>query len=119
MQYHWRSHLPAALIAAAASLYASGESKALEFRDISGAWCSATAKITFTRTAMTVDRFATHVVTTEKIVRFKYSDTAVIVFWIRDKKEASAEYTEFSANRRTMFLKGDGNSVPRREYRRC
>lgn len=118
MRYNWRTVLPAALIVAAASLYASDESNALEHRHIICAWCSATAKIVFTRSTMTVTRFSTGTVTTEKITRFGFSKEAVTVYWMRDKEETSADYSEFSADGRVMFLQPT-DKVPHQEYRRC
>lgn len=103
---------------AMAGVCAASEAKAIDYRDILGAWCSVSAKIVFTRSAMSVTLFSTHRTTTEKITRFKFSESDVEVFWIRSKEEVSATYGEFSADRRVMVLQPDG-SAPRREYRRC
>jgi hypothetical protein len=40
------------------------------------------------------------------------------VYWMKDGKETSSDFSEFSADGRTMLLQ-PAEDVPRREYRRC
>ena len=114
-----RALIFAATTAAAISC-AGADAHALNYRDILGKWCSATARLEFTRQAMGLYKFADKSRSSSKVQRYEFTPngTGVIVHWYNGSELTSSEFGEFSANNRTMFLQPGGN-VPRREYRRC
>jgi hypothetical protein len=119
MAHAWRKSWLIILVVAAASLWTSAASNAIESRDILGTWCSATAKIKFAPDAMTVRLFSSQQIHVYKVVGYDYSPDTVKVTWTDFKKEEVwAEYSEFSPNRRRMYLQKH-KVAPRREYNRC
>lgn len=112
-----RALIFAATTAAAVSC-AGADAHALNYRDILGRWCSATARLEFTRQAMGLYKFADKSRSSSKVQRYEFNPTGVTVHWYNGGELTSSDFGEFSANNRTMFLQPSGN-VPRREYRRC
>jgi len=108
----------ALLILAAASLWPA-PSRAIEYKDILGSWCSKTAQLTFTRDSMRVKWFDDNQMAHYQVTKFKFESTTVQIYWVdMDKNEVSAVYGEFSADNQQMYLQKNENA-PRREYRRC
>jgi len=106
-------------LAATAALVCIGtDAGAVTYADILGNWCSATARLEFSRNTMGVLLFADKTRSTARITRYEFAGSTVTVYWIKDGKETSSDFGEFSADGRTMFLQPADN-VPRREYRRC
>lgn len=97
---------------------AAGEASALSYDDILGNWCSATARLEFSRETMGVFVFANKSHLSWKISKYEFDDTTVTVRWYLDDDLTSSSFGEFSANGSTMFLQ-PGQDVPRREYHRC
>jgi hypothetical protein len=91
---------------------------ALSYRDILGNWCSATARLEFSRQAMGVFKFADKSRSSSKVQRYEFVGTRVIVHWFNDQELTSSDFGEFSTDNRKMFLQPSGD-VPRREYHRC
>ena len=112
-----RALIFAATTAAAVSC-AGADAHALAYRGILGKWCSATARLEFSRQAMGVYKFADKSRSSSKVQRYEFTPTGVIVHWYNGSELTSSDFGEFSADNRTMFLQPAGN-VPRREYRRC
>ena len=106
----------AAMIAALACT--GREAHALTYKDILGNWCSATARLEFSRGTMGVFLFASKSHSTTPVTKYEFAGSAVTVYWMKDGKETSSDFSEFSADGRTMFLQ-PGENVPRREYHRC
>jgi hypothetical protein len=111
-----------ALVFAATTAVAVGcagaDAQALGYRDILGKWCSATARLEFSRQAMGLFKFADKSRSSSKVQRYEFSATGVIVHWYNGGELTSSDFGEFSADNRTMFLQPSGD-VPHREYRRC
>jgi hypothetical protein len=107
-----------ATLTAAAVSCADADASALGYRDILGKWCSATARLEFSRQAMGVYKFADKARSSNKVQRYEFSATGVSVHWYNGGELTSSDFGEFSADNRTMFLQSAG-TVPRREYRRC
>ena len=97
---------------------AGADARALSYRDILGKWCSATARLEFSRQAMGVYKFADKTRSSNKVQRYEFTDTGVSVHWTNGGELTSSDFGEFSADNRTMFLQPYGN-IPRREYHRC
>jgi hypothetical protein len=105
--------------AMAISMWCStGDASALGYEDILGNWCSATARLEFSRDTMGVYVFADKSRLNRKISAYEFGGSAVTVRWSLDDKLTSSTFGEFSPNGATMFLQ-PGEDVPRREYRRC
>jgi hypothetical protein len=111
-----------ALILAAATAVAvscaGADARALGYRDILGKWCSATARLEFTRQAMGVYKFTDKTRSSNKVQRYEFTNAGVSVYWYNGGDLTISDFGEFSTDNRTMFLQPPGN-VPRREYHRC
>jgi hypothetical protein len=112
-----RASAAAAAMIAAAGFF-SRNANALTYKDILGNWCSATARLEFSREAMGVLLFASRSHSNTKVTRYEFVDSIVTVYWMKDGKETTSDFSEFSADGRTMFLQQRQNT-PRREYHRC
>lgn len=111
----------ARLVAAATAIAtwcAAGDASAIGYGDILGNWCSATARLEFSRDTMGVFVFADKSHASHKISRYEFSDTTVTVRWYLNDNLTSSSFGEFSADGATMFLQ-PGEDVPRRAYHRC
>ena len=116
---HTFSRIAAAAIATiAVACLAGAEAHALTYKDILGNWCSATARLEFSRNAMGVFLFASKSQSTARVTKYEFVGPTVSVYWMKDGKETNSAFSEFSADGRTMFLQ-PGETVPRREYHRC
>jgi hypothetical protein len=102
----------------AAACLAARDAGALDYGDILGNWCSATARLEFSRTAMGVFLFESKSQASTHVTRYEFAGSLVTVYWEKDGNETSSDFGEFSADGRTMFLQPT-NNVPRREYHRC
>jgi hypothetical protein len=111
----------AGLVAAATAFSiwcATSDASALGYDDIIGNWCSATARLEFSRQTMGVFLFSDKSRMSRKISKYEFESSTVTVRWYLDDELTSSTFGEFSADGRTMFLQ-PGGDVPRREYRRC
>jgi len=108
------------LVAAATAIAmgAAGDASALGYDDILGNWCSATARLEFSRETMGVFVFANKSHVSRKISTYEFTDKMVTVRWYLDGEPTSSSFGEFGANGTTMFLQPD-RDVPHREYHRC
>jgi len=102
----------------AAACFADRAAKAVDYSDILGNWCSATARLEFSRNQMGVYLFSSKSHAVSKVTRYEFAGETVTVYWMNDGKETSSDFSEFSADGKTMFLQPAKN-VPRREYHRC
>jgi hypothetical protein len=107
-----------AIAAIAAVCFANRDANALSYRDILGNWCSATARLEFSRSTMGVFLFASKSHSTTPVTKYEFVGSTVTVYWMKEGKETSSDFSEFSADGRTMFLQ-PAEDVPRREYSRC
>jgi hypothetical protein len=107
-----------AMAAIAAASLAGRDARALDYSDILGNWCSATARLEFSRTTMGVFLFSSKSQSSTRVTRYEFTGSTVTVHWEKDGGETSSEFGEFSADGRTMFLQ-PARDVPRREYHRC
>ena len=102
----------------AALACAGRDAHALTYSDILGNWCSATARLELSRDTMGVLLFESKSHSTTHVSKFEFVGSSVSVYWDKDGKTTSSDFSEFSADGRTMFLQ-PANNVPRREYHRC
>jgi hypothetical protein len=107
-----------AIAAITAASLAGRDARALDYGDILGNWCSATARLEFSRNQMGVFLFLSKSHSSSRVTRYEFAGSTVTVYWEKDGKETSSDFGEFSTDGRTMFLQ-PAESVPRREYHRC
>jgi hypothetical protein len=107
-----------AIAVIAAAFFADRDANALSYSDILGNWCSATARLEFSRTTMGVFLFSSKSHSSTRVTRYEFADSIVTVYWEKEGAETSSDFGEFSADGRIMFLQPHDN-VPRREYHRC
>jgi hypothetical protein len=108
-----------ASVAAAAATCASVPAAALRDTDILGNWCGTESNYHITRASMTVTRASDNAQLVFDILKFESRDDSLVVAWRRaDGKVARTEFTEFSADGRTMVQLSNAGG-PRREFRRC
>jgi hypothetical protein len=108
----------AAIATIAAACLAAHDARALDYGDILGNWCSATARLELSRNAMGVFLFSDRSHSSTRVTRYEFAGSHVTIFWEKDGGETSSDFGEFSTDGRTMFLQPH-ESVPRREYHRC
>ena len=110
----FRISLLVALFTASAIAHA----KALSFKDISGKWCSGAGDYNFRRDMLIAtfhDRTPTRRL---KVSDYDYRDDKIVMYWFWKGEKLYTEFSEFSADRRTMAQQ-EGESGPRRVFRRC
>ena len=107
-----------AIATIAMACFAVRDARALDYGDILGNWCSATARLEFSRATMGVFLFSDKSHSSARVRRYEFAGSRVTVYWENDGSETSSTFGEFSADNRTMFLQ-PANNVPRREYHRC
>lgn len=116
---HEYARLLAVTAATIAALACAGrDAHALTYKDILGNWCSATARLEFSRDTMGVFLFASKSHSTTRVSKYEFVASTVTVYWDKDGKTTSSDFGEFSVDGRTMFLQ-PAEKVPRREYHRC
>jgi hypothetical protein len=114
MKMLFRISLLVALFTASAIAHA----KALSFKDISGKWCSGAGDYNFRRDMLIAtfhDRTPTRRL---KVSDYDYRDDKIVMYWFWKGEKLYTEFSEFSADRRTMAQQ-EGESGPRRVFRRC
>ncbi len=94
------------------------ETAALSFKEISGKWCSEAGDYNFGRNTL-VARFHDGTPTRRlKVTSYEYTGDTVTIYWLYKGEKLYTEFSEFSADGRTMAqLKGE--SGPRRSFHRC
>ena len=103
------------------ALFTVGEvaaATALSFKDISGKWCSDAGDYNFRRD-MLIAKFHDRTPTRRlKVSDYDYRDDKIVMYWFWKGEKLYTEFSEFSADRRTMAQQ-EGESGPRRVFRRC
>ena len=115
---HTSARAAAVAVIIAAACFADRAAGAVDYSDILGNWCSATARLEFSRNRMGVYLFSSKSHSVTKVTRYEFAGDKVTVYWEKDGKETSSDFGEFGADGKTMFLQPAEN-VPRREYHRC
>ena len=91
---------------------------ALSFKDISGKWCSDAGDYNFRRD-MLIAKFHDRTPTRRlKVSDYDYKDDKIVMYWFWKAEKLYTEFSEFSADHRTMAQQ-EGESGPRRVFRRC
>jgi len=91
---------------------------ALSFKDISGKWCSKDGDYNF-RPDMLIAMFHDKTPTRRlKVSSYDFGDDKITMYWSWKGQKLYTEFSEFSADRRTM-TQLEGESGPRRAFHRC
>jgi hypothetical protein len=94
-------------------------SRALDYPNILGNWCSETSKYTFTREMFSIYVFATRGEGSFKIIDYSFDSEEVDVGWFNPEAgERHAVFGEFSQDGAMMFQLARG-SAPHKRYQRC
>jgi len=93
----------------------------LTYASIEGKWCSSGGIITFTRREMIIGFYDKTPSRRYRITKYWPGGTTVTVEWMRGKEKQTTDYSEFSANGKTMVQmpQESGDKGPRREFKRC
>jgi hypothetical protein len=96
----------------------AGVAQALTFKNIAGKWCGQTTNYEFSADALKVTFLDGSPDLTFKITGYDYSDDTVAMRWHNQDKPLFTEFSEFSADGKTMAqVKSDVG--PRRPFHRC
>ncbi len=91
---------------------------ALSFKNISGKWCSEAGDYNF-RPDLLIAMFHDGTPSRRlKVGSYDYRDDKVVMYWSYKGQKLYTEFSEFSADGRTMAQQ-EGESGPRRAFRRC
>src|SRR5512143_1711247 len=96
----------------------AAEAAALSFKDISRRWCSEAGDYNFRRDTLVATFHDGTPTRRFRVISYEYSADTVTMYWLYKGEKLYTEFSEFSADGRTMAqLKGE--SGPRRVFRRC
>ncbi len=94
------------------------EASALSFKNIVGKWCGETTNYQFTRDSLTVVFLSGSPTRKFKVTGYEYIGDTVKLHWINKGEKTFTDFSEFSADGRTMAQQK--NEVgPRRPFYRC
>jgi hypothetical protein len=118
MQGDFMTFLRNAVLAVILLAGSSGAASALAFKDIAGKWCGETSNYTFNRDTLVVVFHNGSPTKRFTVAGYEYLDGIVKMHWLKDDKALFTDFSEFSANGRTMAqVKSDVGS--RRPFHRC
>lgn len=107
-----------AFLAAVLSAGLAGEAAALTFKNIGGKWCGLTTNYVFAQKSLTVtfhDRTPTRKF---EVTSYDYLGDTIKMHWISKGEKLFTDFSEFSADGRTMAQQKN-EAGPRRPFRRC
>lgn len=107
-----------AFVVAALSAGLAGEAAALTFKSISGKWCGLTTNYIFTQNSLTVTFHDGSPTRKFKVTSYEYLGDAIKMHWISNNEGLYTDFSEFSADGRTMAQQ-KSEAGPRRPFRRC
>lgn len=94
------------------------EASALSFKNIAGKWCGETTNYTFSRNSLVVTFHNGSPTRNFKVTSYEYIGDMVKMHWINKSEETYTDFSEFSADGRTMAQKKN-EAGPRRPFQRC
>jgi hypothetical protein len=94
------------------------EATAFSFKDISGKWCSEAGDYNFRRDTLVATFHDGTPTRRFKVTSYEYSSDTVTMYWLYKGGKLYTEFSEFSADGRTM-AQLEGESGPLRAFRRC
>jgi len=120
MSTGYRSVSVAALAVLALGVVGCGNATAVEFKDISGKWCTRGGTEEFDRDSLTAIPVGTNQRHVYPVERYDFRANNVTVVWRDDKRGESytTDFANFSADGRHM-VQLKNSAGPRREFHRC
>jgi hypothetical protein len=94
------------------------EASALSFKNIAGKWCGDITSYQFSRDALTVRFFNGSPTRKFKVTSYEYLGATVKMHWVNKGEKLFTDFSEFSADGRTMAQQ-KSDAGPRRPFRRC
>src|SRR5579872_5797905 len=73
-----------AIAAITAAFFSGRDANALTYSDILGNWCSATARLEFSRNAMGVFLFSSKSHSSTRVTKYEFAGSIVTVYWDKD-----------------------------------
>ena len=105
-------------LAAILTVGLAGAAHALTFKDIAGKWCGLTTNYQFNRDLLIVTFLDRSPTKRFKVTSYEYSADKVTMHWLNEGKKLFTEFSEFSADGRTM-AQVKSSVGPRRPFHRC
>lgn len=94
------------------------QAAALSYKDIAGKWCGSTSNYTFARNSLTVTFDDGTPTRRFKVDSYEYLGPVIKMHWESKGEKLFTDFSEFSADNRSMAQQK--NDVgPRRPFRRC
>lgn len=94
------------------------EATALTFKSIAGKWCGLTTNYVFTQNSLTVSFHDGSPTRKFEVTGYEYLGDTVKMHWISKGEKLYTDFSEFSADGRTMAQQ-QNEAGPRRPFRRC
>ena len=105
-------------LAAAISAGFVAEASALTFKSIAGKWCGLTTNYIFAQTSLTVTFHDGSPTRKFKVTSYEYLGDTIKMHWESKGEKLFTDFSEFSADGRTMAQQKN-DAGPRRPFRRC
>lgn len=106
-------------VIAAIAVLGSANAHALEFKNISGKWCTTGGSEQFNRNTLIAVPSSNRKPLIYKITKYEFTDTKVVVYWIGTSgKHTSTDFGAFSADGQGM-VQLLTKEAPERAFHRC
>ena len=96
----------------------SGVAHALSYKNIGGLWCGLTTNYEFTPDLLIVTFLDGSPTKRFPVTGYDYARSVITMHWLNNGEKLYTEFTEFSADGRTM-AQVKSNVGPRRPFHRC
>lgn len=107
-----------AFVAVALVAGIAGEAVALSFKSIAGKWCGLTTNYVFAQKSLTVTFHDGSPTRKFEVTDYEYLGDTVKMHWVNKGEKLFTDFSEFSADGRTMAQQKN-EAGPRRPFRRC
>ena len=106
------------VLAAALSVGIAGQAFALTFKSISGKWCGLTTNYIFSQSQLTVSFHDGTPTRRFKVTSYEYLGDTIKMHWESNNEKLYTDFSEFSADNKTMAQQKN-DAGPRRPFKRC
>lgn len=107
-----------AFVTAVLTASVTGEAAALSFKNIAGKWCGLTTNYFFTQNSLTVSFHDGSPARKFQVTSYEYLGDTIKMHWVSKGEKLFTDFSEFSADNRTMAQQKN-DAGPRRPFRRC
>jgi hypothetical protein len=112
------SILRVAFLAAVLTAGVAAEAVALEYKNIAGKWCGLTTNYIFARNSLTVTFHDGSPTRKFKVTSYEMLGDTIKMHWENKDEKLFTDFSEFSADGRTMAQQKN-EAGPRRPFKRC